>query len=85
MPAANPLVAYNTGVTSGLMAGTTYAANPATAPSMSSGQHSSAADIVGGNANTTVAGLVGISLLLLLGFHLLGFRFAFDVSVGRKG
>jgi hypothetical protein len=36
-----------------------------------------------GNANVWTAVLVGGSLALLLIFHLLGFRFGFDVSVGR--
>jgi hypothetical protein len=83
MPAVNPLADYNTGVTSGMMAGTTTYA--AAAPSLSSGQRSNAAATVGGNANTCVAGFVLAALLVLLGFHLLGFRFAFDASVGRKG
>lgn len=57
---------------------------PAVSPSLASGQHSAAAS-VGGNANVTTAFLVGISLLILLATHLLGFRFGFDVSVGRRG
>ena len=40
--------------------------------------------MVGGSADVTVATLVGVSLVVLVGFHLLGFRFAFDASVGRK-
>ena len=39
---------------------------------------------VGGSTHLMVAGLVGISLLVLLGMHIAGFRFAFDVSVGRR-
>jgi len=57
-------------------------APPSVSPSLSSGQYSAAAS-VGGNANVSVAVLVGLSLLILLGTHLLGFRFGFDVSVGR--
>jgi hypothetical protein len=40
---------------------------------------------VGGSTNITVAGLVGFALLVILGLHVLGFRFAFDASVGRRG
>jgi hypothetical protein len=83
MPAANPLadtVLYNTGRTSGMNAGTTQA--PA---SFTSGANSTVAGSSAGNANVTVAALVAISLAVLLGFHLLGFRFAFDVAVGRRG
>jgi len=57
-------------------------APPSVSPSLSSGQYSAAAS-VGGSANVSVAALVGLSLLILLGTHLLGFRFGFDVSVGR--
>ncbi len=39
--------------------------------------------MVGGTANLTVAGLVAVSLLVLVAMHIAGFRFAFDVSVGR--
>jgi hypothetical protein len=90
VPAANPLIddstggsfaLYNTGRTSGMNAGTTNAAGGAT---LSSGQSNAAAANVGGSADVTVAGLVGGALLVLVGFHLLGFRFAFDASVGRK-
>jgi hypothetical protein len=79
MPAANPLsdVIYNTGQTSGMNSGTTHS-------SLASGARSGAAAAVAGNTNITVAALVGGSLIVLLAFHLLGFRFAFDVSVGRK-
>ena len=52
-------------------------------PSLASGQYSAAAD-VGGNANVSVGVLVAVALAVLLGFHLLGFRFGFDVSVGRS-
>lgn len=38
----------------------------------------------GGTANVSVAVLVLIALGGLFAFHLLGFRFAGDVSVGRK-
>ena len=80
MPAANPLadtVLYNTGRTGGMMSGTTQ--------TFASGQSSAAAPVVAGNANITVGMLVGASLVVLVALHLLGFRFAFDVSVGRKG
>lgn len=58
------------------------AAPPSVSPSLSSGQYSAAAN-VGGNANVSTAALVGLALLVLLATHLLGFRFGFDVSVGR--
>lgn len=83
MPGANPLVdivPYNTGLTDGMNAGTTQNR----AGGLSSGAYSAAAAIPGGSANITVAGIVGFALLVLLGFHLLGFRFAFDAGVGRK-
>jgi hypothetical protein len=87
VPAANPLIddsaggsfaLYNTGRTSGMNAGTTAGAT------LSSGQSNAAAANVGGSADVTVAGLVAGALAVLIGFHLLGFRFAFDASVGRK-
>lgn len=68
MPAANPL-------------GTPGAA---TASGMSSSQGTSAGAQVSGTANLGVAGLVGVSLLIILALHVAGFRFAFDVSVGKK-
>ncbi|HET7047876.1 MAG TPA: hypothetical protein VFI54_06350 [Solirubrobacteraceae bacterium] len=77
MPAAIPLADYNTGYTSGMNSGTTQ--------TLSSGAGLPAGGAVGGNANIVVAALVGGSLLLLLVSHLLGFRFGFDVSVGRRG
>lgn len=49
---------------------------------LTSGQYGPAG--AGGNANITVGVLVGGSLLVLVVLYLLGFRFAFDVSVGRK-
>jgi hypothetical protein len=39
---------------------------------------------VSGNANVAVAALVALGLLVLLSTHLLGFRWGFDASVGRK-
>ncbi len=51
---------------------------------LAAGAGSPAAASVGGQANLAVGALVGVSLLLLLALHLLGFRFAFDVSVGRR-
>lgn len=91
MPASNPLVdpatgvgyaLYNTGQTSGMNSGTTQSA--AGSATLSSGSRSAAAATVGGNANVTVAALVGVALIIMIGFHALGFRFAFDASVGRK-
>jgi hypothetical protein len=73
----NPLVDYNTGVTSGMVSGTTQ-------PSFASGSQAPVADIAGGNADKVVAALVAVSLVTILALHILGFRFAFDVSVGRK-
>lgn len=69
MPAANPL-------------GGTYSAQASAG--LSSSQYASGQDQVGGNANITVAGLVAVSLLVLVAMHIAGFRFAFDVSVGRR-
>lgn len=76
-----PLAYYNTGVTSGMVSGTTYAS------ALSSGTGSPVsiqAGIAGGSAHIVVASLVGGALLVLLLFHILGFRFAFDVDVGRR-
>jgi hypothetical protein len=39
---------------------------------------------VAGSTHYVVAGLVAGSLVVLLVLHILGFRFAFDVSVGRR-
>jgi len=81
MPAAMPdaFVGYNTGQSSGMNAGTTYSS------SLSAGAGVSSAGVrVAGNANVAAAVLVGLSLVVLLSAHLLGFRFGFDVSVGRK-
>lgn len=77
MPASNPLsdVSANGGGVSGI----------AYQGGLSSGQGSGSAANVGGAANVSVGVLVGVSLLVLLAFHVLGFRFAFDVSVGRRG
>lgn len=79
MPQSAPIAYYNTGETSGMNSGTT-------ATMTSGGQSPTAAamQVAGGNANISVAVLVAGSLALLLVFHLLGFRFGFDVSVGRK-
>lgn len=76
MPAAAPIPVYNTGYSSGMNSGTTQTVG---ASSLSSG----AAMAGGGNANISCGVLVGGALVLLLVFHLLGFRFGFDVSVGR--
>jgi hypothetical protein len=79
MPAAVPLADYNTGVTSGMASGTTYSAT------LSSGAASpKSPTTAGGNANYAVAILVGIALAVLVAQHALGFRFAFDASVGRR-
>jgi hypothetical protein len=67
MPAANPLGG-----------GTAYAS-----AGLSSSQNAPGQATVGGSANLTVAGLVAASLLILVAMHIAGFRFAFDVSVGR--
>lgn len=76
MPAANPLVAdYNTGYTSGINAGTTASTFTSSLPG----------GMVGGSANVVVGALVAGSLVVLVALHLLGFRFAFDVTVGRRG
>jgi hypothetical protein len=89
MQAVNPLAdlsanqgfaLYNTGQTSGMNSGTTQSS----AASFTSSASSPIAGQVGGSANITVAALVGVSLIVLLGFHLLGFRAMFDASVGRK-
>lgn len=77
--AAVPLAEYNTGYTSGMNNQTTQA-------TFSNGAYQAAAgNMVPGSANITVAALVAGSLIVLLVFHVLGFRFAFDVSVGRRG
>lgn len=76
-----PLAYYNTGVTSGMGSGTTYSA------ALSAGSGSPIAignQSVPGNAHVTVAGLVVASLAVILLFHFLGFRFAFDAEVGRR-
>lgn len=73
-----PLAYYNTGVTSGMTAGTTQTlASGSTSPAAVRGQ------VVGGSANVYVAGLVAGALALMVLVHLLGFRFAFDVHGGR--
>lgn len=69
MPAANPLA--DTGSVSA-------------SSTLGSSQYNGGSATVGGSTNITVAGLVGASLLVIIGFHLLGFRFAFDVSVGKR-
>lgn len=76
-----PLASYNTGYTSGMNSGTTYSA------ALSSGAGSAAAvqaGSVGGNANVWVGGLAFGALAVIVLFHLLGFRFAFDAEVGRR-
>ena len=50
---------------------------------LSSSQYAPGQATVGGTANLTVAGLVAVSLLVLVAMHIAGFRFAFDVSIGR--
>jgi hypothetical protein len=77
-----PFATYNTGYSSGMNSGTTYAS------ALSSGAGSGAAiqaGTVGGNANVYVGTLAAGALGLIVLFHLLGFRFAFDVEVGRRG
>jgi hypothetical protein len=70
MPAANPLTEDNIAVTNGSLAsGATMA-----------GQTPGA----GSGVNITVAVIVILSGLTLVALHALGFRFAFDVSVGRR-
>lgn len=79
--AAVPLAFYNTGQTSGMNSGTTYSA------ALSQGGSSPAGirgQVVGGNANVYVGGLVAGALVVIILFHFLGFRFAFDVDVGRR-
>lgn len=81
MPAAMPdaFVGYNTGQTSGMSSGTTYSST------LSAGAGVSSAGVqVGGSANIAVAALVALGLLVLLSTHLLGFRWGFDASVGRR-
>jgi hypothetical protein len=79
MPAANPFAEYNTGYTSGMVAGTT------TGGVQSPSSLTSGAGMAGdtSNANISCAALVGGALVVLILFHVLGFRFGFDVSVGR--
>ena len=80
--AAVPLAYYNTGSSSGINAGTTYSS------ALGSGGTSPAAVRAGvssGNANIYVGALVGGALVVIVLMHLLGFRFAFDVDVGRRG
>jgi len=81
MPQGAPIAYYNTGETSGMNSGTTYSA------ALSSGAMAAAPGgpiAVGGNANIATGAIVGGALIILVAFHLLGFRFGFDVSVGRK-
>ena len=76
-----PLAYYNTGVTSGMASGPTYSS---TLTSGSGSPQAIANQTVGGNTHLTVAGLVGGALLVIVLFHFLGFRFAFDADVGRR-
>ena len=76
-----PLAYYNTGQTSGMNAGTTYSSALNQGGASPAGVQSGA---IGGNANIYVGGLVAGALLVIILFHLLGFRFAFDVDVGRR-
>lgn len=78
---AVPLAYYNTGVTSGMASGTTYAA------ALSTGSGSPAGIQMGstvGGTHVVVGGLVAAAIGVILLFHFLGFRFAFDVDVGRR-
>jgi hypothetical protein len=74
-----PMAVYNTGQTSGMNSGTTS--------TLQSGASSGAAiqaGTVGGNANVVVGALGLGALAVIVLFHLLGFRFAFDAEVGRR-
>ncbi len=79
MPAANPFAEYNTGYTSGMVAGTT------TGGIQSPSSLTSGAGMAGdaSTANISTAALAAGALVILVLFHVLGFRFGFDVSVGR--
>ena len=77
MPAANPLASYNTGYSSGMNSGTTQV--------QGAGLSSGAAMAGAGNANISTGVIVAGALLVLIAIHLAGFRFGFDVSVGRRG
>lgn len=76
-----PLAYYNTGQTSGMNSGTTYSSAMSQGGSNPAGVQGGQ---VGGNANICVGALVGGALLLIVLFHFLGFRFAFDADVGRR-
>lgn len=76
-----PLAYYNTGQSSGMNSGTTYSSALSQGGSSPAGIQGGQ---IGGNANICVAGLVGGALLVIVLFHFLGFRFAFDVDVGRR-
>jgi lipid-binding SYLF domain-containing protein len=77
VPATNPLsdVSANGAPASGI----------AYQGGLSNGATSSVAAAPVGNANVSVGVLVAGSLLVLVILHAAGFRFAFDVSVGRRG
>lgn len=63
------------------------AANPLTdssAGALSSSAYAPGQTRAAGNTNVTVAALAAGALFVLLALHLMGFRFAFDVSVGRR-
>jgi len=81
MPAAIPdsLLGGQSAGVGGMAAGTMFQSSL----SSSAAAPSAGGIIVGGNANLCVAALVAGGLLVLLVTHLLGFRFGFDVSVGR--
>lgn len=76
-----PLAYYNTGQTSGMNSGTTYSSALGQG---GSSPHGIQGGNVGGNANIYVGSLVAGALLVIILFHFLGFRFAFDVDVGRR-
>jgi hypothetical protein len=77
-----PLAYYNTGQTSGMNSGTTYSSALAQGSNSPAAQRAGA---TGGSANLYLGGLVAGALVIIVLFHFLGFRFAFDVDVGRRG
>lgn len=68
MPAANPLGG---------------SASASATVGLSSSQYAPGQMTVGGSTNYAVAGLVAVSLIILIAAHIAGFRAMFDVSVGR--
>ncbi len=77
-----PLAYYNTGLTSGMNSGTTYSS--ALSSGASSAQAIANQSVGGSTTHWTVGGLVVGALALIVLFHVLGFRFAFDADVGRR-